>query len=251
MEAQYGLIGKNIEYSFSRNYFNKKFKDAEDSKSIYTNFDLNHISQFTEIFNQHSNITGLNVTIPYKQSVIPYLDSLSKKAKKIGAVNTIRITKNGNLKGYNTDWYGFYHSLKPLLNNKIHKKALILGTGGASKAIEYALQKLSISYLFVSRQEQEGAITYTDLNPQVMQEYTIIINTTPLGAFPDTKQYPPLPYAYISKNHIAYDLIYNPEKTVFLHQAEQQGAIIKNGYEMLILQAEKAWKIWNKAFSKD
>lgn len=251
MIKQYGLIGKNIEYSFSRNYFNKKFTDANDSKSIYVNFDLENISQFTEILSNHSNIKGLNVTIPYKQSIIPYLDSLSKKAKKIGAVNTIRVTKNGNLKGYNTDWYGFYHSLKPILNNKIHKKALILGTGGAGKAIEYTLKKLNISYLFVSRQVQEGAISYTDITAELMQEYTILINTTPLGTFPNTEQYPSIPYQYISKNHIAFDLIYNPKQTAFLRQAEQQGAITKNGYEMLVLQAEKAWKLWNKTFSKD
>lgn len=246
----YGLIGKNINYSFSQNYFTQKFKALKLSESSYTNFDIDTISEFNSIIENTTHLKGLNVTIPYKQAVIPYLDSLSKKAIKIGAVNTISFTKDNKLKGYNTDWYGFYHSLKPLLQ-KHHTKALILGTGGASKAIEFALKKLSIDYYFVSRTPQEGAFTYEQLSSEIVSEYSIIINTTPLGTFPNTEDKPPIPYHFITNQHIAYDLIYNPEKTTFLELAEKNGATIKNGYEMLILQAEKAYKIWSKRFQRD
>ncbi len=246
----YGLVGKNIHYSFSKNYFTQKFKALKLNESSYINFDIAKIADFSNIIENTEHLKGLNVTIPYKQSVIPYLDSLSKKAIKIGAVNTIAISKNKKLKGYNTDWYGFYHSLKPLLKQH-HTKALILGTGGASKAIEFALKKLNIDYYFVSRTQQEGVFTYTDLNQEILTKYTIIINTTPLGTFPNIEEKPNLPYNFITNQHIAYDLIYNPEKTKFLQLAEQQGATIKNGYEMLILQAEKAYKIWSKHFRFD
>ncbi len=246
----YGLIGKNIHYSFSQNYFTKKFKALKLSDSSYTNFDIQKISEFSSIIENTEHLKGLNVTIPYKQAIIPYLDSLSKKAIKIGAINTITISKNKKLKGYNTDWYGFYHSLKPLLKPH-HTKALILGTGGASKAIEFSLKKLNIDYYFVSRTPQEGVFTYEDLNQETLKEYTILINTTPLGTFPNLEDKPSIPYQFITNQHIVYDLIYNPEKTMFLQLAEKQGATIKNGYEMLVLQAEKAYKIWSKRFQFD
>lgn len=245
MTKRYGLIGKNIDYSFSRNYFTERFKKKRDNKSIYVNFDIENITLFPSLFDEYKDIKGLNVTIPYKQAIIPYLDEVSKIAKKIGAVNTIQISKKGKLKGYNTDWYGFYYSLKPLLKFQ-HKKALILGTGGASKAIEYALTKLKIQYLLVSRTKQEGVITYEDIDANLMSEYTIVINTTPVGTFPNIKDKPQLDYSLFTPKHIAYDLIYNPEETTFLRLAKEHGAKTKNGYEMLVLQAERAWEIWNK-----
>lgn len=250
MNKRYGLIGKNIDYSFSRTYFAEKFEKLKDKKSIYVNFDLQNINEFSKILENHKDIKGLNVTIPYKQSIIPYLDSLSKKAIAIGAVNTIQINKKGQLKGYNTDWYGFYHSLKPMLKFH-HKRALILGTGGASKAIEYALKKLGIKYTFVSRTKEEYNLTYSELTEEVMNHYTIIINTTPVGTFPNIDQMPEVPVHLLSNRHIVYDLIYNPEETTLMKEAKGYGAKVKNGYEMLVLQAEKAYKIWNKPFSRD
>lgn len=250
MTKRYGLIGKNIDYSFSRTYFADKFDKKKDNRSTYVNFDIQQISEFPELLSTHDDIRGLNVTIPYKQSIIPYLDSLSKKAKKIGAVNTIQITKKGKLKGYNTDWYGFYHSLKPLLKYS-HKRALILGTGGASRAIEYALNKLGIKYQFVSRTASEDSLTYQDLNQEILSNHTVLINTTPVGTFPNVDQHPEVPMEYITSKHIVYDLIYNPEETTLMKLAKEKGATVKNGYEMLVLQAEKAYKIWNRPFSRD
>jgi len=187
----------------------------------------------------------MNVTIPYKEEVIPFLDKIDRKAKKIGAVNTIKITKSGKLKGYNTDFYGFRNSLKPLLK-KEHKKALILGTGGASKAIAFALKKLGIQYTFVSRtKKSEKMLTYSELTENTIKEYLLIVNTTPLGTHPNTSDKPDIPYNFISDKHILYDLIYNPSETLFLKLGKEKGATIKNGLEMLELQAEKAWEIWH------
>ena len=192
-----------------------------------------------------SDLKGLNVTIPYKETVIPFLDKLSKKAVVIGAVNTIKITKKGKLKGYNTDFYGFQKSLEPLLQPH-HKKALILGTGGASKGVAFALDELDIPYTFVSRKAGENAIDYDRINATTFDNYQIIINATPIGTSPNVDASPLLPYEYFTEKHIAYDLIYNPAETQFLKKAAAQGAQIKNGLDMLIFQAEKAWKIWNK-----
>ncbi|RVU90173.1 shikimate dehydrogenase [Flavobacterium columnare] len=241
-----GLLGKNISYSFSRNYFTNKFK-KESLASIfsYNNYDIQKIDEFKSIINKEPNLIGLNVTIPYKEEIIPYLDELSETAKYIGAVNTIKITTDKKLIGDNTDFYGFQKSLSPLLLNH-HKKALILGTGGASKAVAYALKNLGINFLFVSRKPSINTITYNDLEATILAEYTIIINCTPLGTAPNIQNSPSIPYDFITSNHLVYDLIYNPEKTTFLIKAEKRGAIIKNGYEMLVLQAEKAWEIWNK-----
>lgn len=241
----YGLIGKNISYSFPSDYFNTKFKKEKITNSIYTNFDINTVSEFSRILDKNNNLRGLNVTIPYKQTIIPYLDSLSKKAIQIGAVNTIKINSKGKLKGYNTDWYGFSKALKPMLKPH-HNKALILGTGGASKAVEFALKKLGITFNLVSRTPQENTYSYSELTKEIMEEHSIIINTTPLGTFPNIEDRPEIPYDFITSNHIAFDLIYNPEETTFLKLSAQKGAKTQNGYLMLKLQAEKAWKIWNK-----
>lgn len=251
---KYGLIGKNISYSFSKKYFNKKFADTLFSDCIYENFDIETISEFPNILKINPDLKGLNVTIPYKESITPYLNSLSEKANKIGAVNVIRFKKDGTLKGYNSDWFGFKKSLQPLLLEH-HKKALILGTGGAAKAVAYALDQLDIYYAYVSReasdskineQSNQKTIDYSLINTTTFDNFQIIINCTPLGTSPNLKDCPPIPYEFFTKNHIAFDLIYNPEVSEFLKRAKKNGAIIKNGREMLELQAEKAWKIWNK-----
>jgi len=243
-EYKFGLIGKNIDYSFSRGYFSKKFK-AENLPHSYINFDLDNISQFENIFQVSENIKGLNVTIPYKEAIIPYLDKLNKRAKKIGAVNTIKITKKGKLIGYNTDYYGFKKSLKPHLN-KHHKKALILGTGGASKAIAHALKQLKIDFYFVSRSKKENvSFIYSELTEETIKSHQILINCSPVGTHPNVNECPDIPYYGISENHILYDLIYNPEQTKFLKLGDSQNAITVNGLKMLELQAEKSWEIWN------
>ena len=242
---RFGLLGRNISYSFSKGYFTDKFNVENLNNCSYENFDISEISEFPEIIANNSNIHGINVTIPYKEQVLQYLDTLSKKAVIIGAVNTIKFTKKGKLKGYNTDYYGFMKSLKPLLQ-KHHKKALILGTGGASKAVAFALKELNIEYIFVSRNEKENGITYDQINVNTFNEYQIVINCSPVGTSPNIETYPLIPYEYFSDKHIAYDLIYNPEETQFLKKAKFQGAKTKNGFDMLVFQAEKSWEIWNK-----
>lgn len=244
MEKIFGLVGKNIGHSFSKKYFTERFaKDNLDYE--YRNFDISDIAQLPEIIQNHPNLGGLNVTIPYKESVIPYLNKLSKKAAKIGAVNTIRFTKSGKRKGYNTDCHGFEESLYPMLQLH-HKKALILGTGGASKAVAFALEQLDILHTFVSREPAGNTIGYDRINATTFDNYQIVINCTPLGMSPNLDACPDLPYEFFTTEHIAYDLIYNPEETLFLQKAREHGAVTKNGLEMLILQAEKAWKIWLK-----
>lgn len=246
-KATFGLIGKNISYSFSKKYFTEKFEKLELDGFVYQNFDVQNIEEFKKIISENPQIKGLNVTIPYKEALIPLLDKVSKKAKAIGAVNVIKITKKNKLKGYNSDYYGFKKSIKPLLKSH-HKKALILGTGGAAKAICYTLKKLKISYKYVTRDVSkiQGAIGYESLDAETLRDYTILINCTPLGTSPDIEKCPHIPYSYLTSRHLVYDLIYNPEKTEFLKRAQNQGSIIKNGYEMLVLQAEKAWEIWNR-----
>jgi len=245
IRKRFGLLGRNISYSFSKGYFTEKFNNENFEGYTYENFDIPEITAFPEIIKNTPDLKGLNVTIPYKEVVIPYLDKLSKKATEIGAVNTIKITKKGKLKGYNTDYYGFKKSLKPLLQPH-HKKALILGTGGASKGVAYALKELGILYTFVSRNEKENAIGYDRINTTTFDNYQIIINSTPVGTSPNTEAFPLIPYEYFTEKHIAYDLIYNPAETQFLKKAAARGAQTKNGQDMLIFQAEKAWKIWNK-----
>lgn len=244
-KKRFGLIGKNIDYSFSKKYFTAKFSEALFDDCVYENFDIQDITEFPEVLKNNPNLKGLNVTIPYKEAIIPYLDTLSDKAFRIGAVNVIRFTKKGNLKGYNSDWYGFKKSLEPLLQPH-HKKALILGTGGAAKAVAFALDQLGIFHTFVSREATENTIDYNRVNSTSFDNYQIVINCTPLGTSPDTKAFPPIPYDFFTDKHIAFDLIYNPEETQFLKKAKKKGATIKNGYEMLVFQAEKTWRIWNK-----
>jgi len=240
-----GLLGKNISYSFSKTYFKTKFKDESIEDISYENFDIKSIDLFPSIIKNTKNLKGLNVTIPYKQEVMPFLDKINNKAKNIGAVNTIKITKKGKLVGYNTDCYGFSKSLKPLLKLH-HKKALILGTGGASKAIAYSLKKLGISYFYVSRKQSDGVTyTYDSLTEHIIDTHQIIINCTPLGTFPNIEDCPKIPYQGITENHILFDLIYNPEETKFLRLGKQQNAVTTNGLNMLKLQAEKSWSIWN------
>ena len=245
-KLKFGLVGRDISYSFSRGYFADKFK-SENLPYTYVNFDLKSIDELDDIIKNTPDLKGLNVTIPYKEEVMPILDNLNKRAKKIGAVNTIRITRYQKLIGYNTDFYGFKNSLKPHLK-KCHKTALILGTGGASKAIAYALKKLKIDYDYVSRSEKEGVkFLYSDLTDEIISSYHIIINCTPIGTFPNVNECPDIPYEAITDKHILYDLIYNPEQTKFLSCGDMKGATTINGLEMLRLQAEKSWEIWNKS----
>ncbi len=241
----YGLLGKNISYSFSRGYFSKKFKKLNLKGYQYLNFDIQKIDEFPFIIKNTKSLKGINVTIPYKEEVIKILDKLDKTARKIGAVNTIKITKKGILKGYNTDVYGFENSLKPFLKAH-HKKALILGTGGASKAIAFALKKNKIKFKFVSRKPKgKKEISYTDLNENYFNNYHIIINCTPVGTAPNINESPSIPYQLLSEKHLLFDLIYNPEISTFLSKGKEKGASIKNGFEMLELQAEESWRIWN------
>jgi shikimate dehydrogenase len=244
-KKRFGLLGRNINYSFSRGYFTEKFEKEKLVGYTYENFDIPTIESFLDVIKNNDHLCGMNVTIPYKEAVMPFLDKLSKKATKIGAVNTIKFTKKGKLKGYNTDYYGFQKSLEPLLESH-HKKALILGTGGASKGVAFALEELGIDHTFVSRNSSETILGYNQITDLIFEEYQIVINSTPVGTSPNTEAYPEIPYEFFTKKHIAYDLIYNPAETQFLKKAQHQGAKTKNGMDMLIFQAEKAWAIWNK-----
>lgn len=240
-----GLIGKNISYSFSRAYFKKKFIDEHIENVSYENFDIETIEIFPSIMENTHSIKGFSVTIPYKEAIIKYLDELDETAKIIGAVNTIKVTNDNKLIGYNTDCFGFKNSLTPLLKSH-HKQALILGTGGASKAIAFSLRELNIDYKYVSRTQKNGVdFTYNTLTSDIVNQHHIIINCTPIGTFPNVDEFPNIPYQGISQNHILYDLIYNPEETSFLKHGKKYGAITMNGLQMLKLQAEKAWSIWD------
>lgn len=244
-KLRFGLIGRHIDYSFSRGYFTTKFKN-ENLDYVYVNFDLEHISELPHIIEQSTDLKGLNVTIPYKEAIIPILDGMDKRARAIGAVNTIRITDQKQLIGYNTDYLGFKKSLQNHLLPK-HKSALILGTGGASKAVAYALKTMNIPYDFVSRSLNSAAkFLYSDLTEAIIEAYPIIINCTPIGTYPKVNECPDIPYEGIGPQHICYDLIYNPEQTKFLSCGQIQGALTLNGLEMLHIQAEEAWKIWMK-----
>ena len=240
-----GLIGKNISYSFSKAYFKNKFDKEQITNVSYENFDIENIALFPSIMQNNDGIKGFNVTIPYKEAIIPFLDELDETAKKIGAVNTIKVSQNNQLIGYNTDCYGFKKSLKPLLKPH-HKKALILGTGGASKAIAFSLKELNINYDFVSRTPKNGiAFTYDSLTDEIIKQHQIIINCSPIGTFPNVDACPNIPFGAINSEHILFDLIYNPKETNFLKFGKYHGATILNGLKMLELQAEKAWTIWN------
>lgn len=243
----YGLIGHPLGHSFSKKFFNEKFQN-EMIDAKYRNFDIDTIKSFPTIIEEYSNLRGVNVTIPYKELIIPFLDELSEYAQAIGAVNVIKISRNHegvHLKGYNSDVIGFTDSIRPLLK-PFHKKALILGTGGASKAIRYGLYKLGIETCFVSRRPKEGMLTYSDLTADIMAEHTVIVNCSPVGMFPHTDERPDLPYQFIGSHHILYDLVYNPDETLFMKSGREQGATTKNGLEMLILQARAGWNFWNE-----
>lgn len=248
----YGLIGYPLTHSFSQKYFTDKFQREELNDCGYLNFPMEDIGELPVLIKSQKELKGLNVTIPHKQSVMQYLTDISEEAKAIGAVNVIKIihrelpVNRYLLMGYNTDAYGFENTLKPFLKQH-HKQALILGTGGASRAVSYVLKKLGIEVLFVSRQKVgKQLISYEQITEELMGSYSVIINTTPLGTFPDIADSPPIPYKYITAKHLLYDLVYNPEETLFLQRGKQQGATTNNGLKMLELQAEKAWEIWNK-----
>lgn len=243
----YGLIGYPLSHSFSQRYFTEKFINEQINYKIYKNFPLINISQLPIILEQYRELSGLNVTIPYKEQVLAYVNELDPAAAEIGAVNTLQITrKEGriSIKGFNTDVTGFVESLRPLLNQS-HKKALVLGTGGASKAVVYGLRQLGLEVTIVSRKSAEGIRSYQQLTVDEIKMHTVIVNTTPLGMYPNVNEAPNIPYEGISAGHVCYDLVYNPAETLFLKRSSQQGATIENGLKMLHLQAEAAWAIWN------
>lgn len=245
---KYGLIGYPLGHSFSINYFNQRFQD-EGIDAVYENFEIPSIDILPEVLSQNPELKGLNVTIPYKEKVIPFLDSVSPEARAIGAVNVIRVIhegKNVKLKGYNSDVIGFTQSIEPMLDKKWHQKALILGTGGASKAIDYGLRNLGLETVFVSRYERPGTVQYERITPEVVQEYNVIVNCTPLGMYPKTEECPLLPYEAMDSHTILYDLIYNPDETLFMRKGAAQGAVVKNGLEMLLLQAFASWEFWHE-----
>ena len=234
----FGLIGKTLVHSFSEGYFNNKFHKEDINDANYKNFELNNISEFTDLISK-MKLSGLNVTTPYKESIIPFLDELTPQAKAIGAVNTIQF-KDNKLIGHNTDTIGFSQSIYPLLDER--KKALILGNGGASKAIQYTLKTLNIEYKIVSR---KSSFDYSDINSKSIGYYDIIINTTPLGTYPEIADFPQIPYKALNENHLLFDLIYNPIESRFLRFGKTKNCSIKNGLEMLEIQAESSWNIWN------
>ena len=233
---KYGLIGYPLGHSFSISYFNQRFQD-EGIDAVYENYEIPSIEALDEVLGANPELKGLNVTIPYKEKVIPYLDSITPEARAIGAVNVIKVThegKNVKLKGYNSDVIGFTKSIEPMLDKKWHKKALILGTGGASKAINFGLRHLGLETVFVSRYERPDTIQYDKITPDVIKEYNVIVNCTPLGMYPKTEECPQLPYEAMDSHTILYDLIYNPDETLFMKRGAQYGAQTKNGLEMLV-----------------
>lgn len=243
---KYGLIGYPLGHSFSMGYFNEKFKN-EAINAVYENFEIPDIQDITTVIGSNPDLAGFNVTIPYKEKVMDYLDYIAPEDAEIGAVNVVKVTHNGEravLKGFNSDVVGFVNSIKPLLR-PLHKKALVLGTGGASKAVEYGLRKLGLETIKVSRTEKDNTITYGQVTPELLSEYKVIVNCTPCGMAPHFDECPNLPYDSIDDSFLLYDLIYNPEETLFLRKGKEKDATVKNGLEMLLLQAEEGWNIWN------
>ena len=239
---KFGLIGKNIDYSFSKKYFSEKFK-KEKLDCTYSNFDIENISLIESIL-QKNGISGYNVTIPYKQEIIKFLDEIDEVAKAIGAVNTIKKIDNKNI-GFNTDCIGFEKSLIPLIENKKPDSALILGGGGASKAVKYVLKKIKINYSTVSRKEGKSEFIYENLNDVIINRFKMIINCSPVGTFPNINKCPNIPYKHLTKEHVLYDLVYNPIESLFLRMGRELGCKTKNGLEMLEIQANESWRIWN------
>ncbi|HBX44818.1 shikimate dehydrogenase family protein [Limibacterium fermenti] len=246
----YGLIGFPLKHSFSARFFAEKF-ERENIDAEYRNFEIEDILQLREVIEQNRSLKGLNVTIPYKERVLPLLDGLSPEAQRIGAVNVIRVERASSsgaqsyrLTGYNTDYVGFKQSLEPLLEKSVHRKALLLGTGGASKAVAHALADLGLKVQSVSRTAGKDLLTYSDLNDRVLEEYKVIVNASPVGTFPQVNNCPDIPYQNLTPHHLLYDLVYNPAETLFLKKGKDRGATVKNGAEMLERQALEAWKIW-------
>ncbi len=240
--TKYGIIGYPLGHSFSKGFFTEKFA-RESIDAQYLNFEIPDVVMLPDVLRNNPELRGLNVTLPHKQVVIPLLDEMSEEAMEIGAVNVIRV-RNGKLKGFNSDIIGFTNSIKPLLMPH-HKKALILGTGGASKAIRVGLNRLGIEWTYVSRSPREGMITYEDITAETLQAYTVIVNCSPVGMFPNVAQAPEIPYDCLSDKHLLFDLVYNPEETLFMKKGREQGATVKNGLEMLHLQAVASWDFWN------
>ena len=245
---KYGLIGYPLKHSFSQQFFTHKFS-TEGIDAIYDKYEIPDINQFPHIISSQPELRGLNVTLPYKEQVMQYLNDLDAEAREIGAVNVIKVHRDKDgirLVGYNSDIIGFQKSITPFINNEKHRKALILGTGGASKAIRKGLLNLGIEPVYVSRTTRDGVYTYNDLNEVLLDEYKVIVNTTPLGTFPNVDEAPDIPYHLLTPDHLLYDVVYNPAETKFLRQGKEQGATIKNGLEMLELQAIASWEIWNR-----
>ncbi len=240
----YGLIGYPLTHSFSEKYFTNKFKLLGITDAEYYTFSIHSIEELNLIIKTYQNLCGINITIPYKKQILAFLNDADDTVKAMNACNCISI-KDGRLVGYNTDVVGFENSLKPFLKPN-HSKALILGTGGAAAAVEFVFKKLSINYHLVSRKASPSNLTYSDLNESIMDEYNLIINTSPVGQFPEILQSPSIPYQFINSKHHLFDLIYNPAETSFLQKGKAKGASIQNGYEMLVLQAEESWRIWNE-----
>jgi shikimate dehydrogenase len=241
---EFGLIGKNISYSFSEDFFSKKFEKLGISDCKYSTFDLENISDLKELLESKPNLIGFNITIPYKEDVLQFLDNIDDSAKEIKAVNTVKIT-DGKLTGYNTDTFGFKTSIKPFFEPQ-HRKALILGTGGAAKAIAYVLKELGVDFLYVSRNPKNAnEVSYSDLTKEAITNFPFIINCSPVGTYPNIDNAPDIPYEGITSNHLLYDLVYNPEETKFLKKGKENGATTVNGLSMLHHQAEEAWRIWN------
>ncbi|MCW5520352.1 shikimate dehydrogenase [Aureitalea sp. L0-47] len=241
--AKYGLLGKDLSHSFSKAFFTNKF-EKEKRKATYHNFELESLDLFPELTYKTEGLKGLNVTIPYKEEIIPYLDKIDKEAAKIGAVNTIKFGKNGKLIGYNTDHYGFAKALADYFPIK-EKTALILGSGGASKAISYVLDAMEFDYEIVARTPSIDSISYDSLDREIMEDHLLIVNCTPIGTSPNVEDCPRIPYQYIGEDHVLFDLIYNPTETEFMKRGFVRGARVSNGLKMLEYQAQKAWKIWN------
>ncbi|MEG1580673.1 MAG: shikimate dehydrogenase [Bacteroidaceae bacterium] len=244
---KYGLIGYPLGHSFSKQFFTEKF-EREGIDAQYLNFEMPTINHLFLILEHHPELCGLNITIPYKQQVISLLDDLSDEAREIGAVNVVRITRDEKkvyLKGFNSDAVGFTRSIQPLLKAS-HRKALVLGTGGASKAVIYGLHQLGIETMYVSRTEKPNRFTYEAITPEIITEFPVIVNCSPCGMYPHVEEYPALPYEAMTKNNLLYDLVYNPDTTLFMKKGAQHGATTKNGLEMLHLQAKASWEFWNK-----
>lgn len=241
--TKYGIIGYPLGHSFSRGFFTEKFA-RESIDAQYLNFEIPDVAMLSDVLRDNPELRGLNVTLPHKQAVIPLLDEMSEEAMEIGAVNVIRV-RNGKLKGFNSDIIGFTNSIKPLLQPH-HRKALVLGTGGASKAIRVGLNRLGIEWTYVSRSPRDGMVTYEDITAETLQEYTVIVNCSPVGMFPKVDAAPSIPYELLSPQHLLFDCVYNPEETLFMKKGRKQGATVKNGLEMLHLQAAASWNFWNE-----